>query len=333
MRAFLLSLIVLVVFAAPSTSLAQSEDGIEVTFYGYISPDEDTVISLGHLVADDPSLAAELVSPQYADDFFDGFTQFTDHEFAADLAPRYIDRIDEADEYMVFEGMLDAENGDDPGYLMFLSTEREVYVIFGYQDDAEDLFGLAAETIQAGKAPLRYLDFTRVALSEDGTVDESSRRRALGDGIYESPLYGYALAYDPEEWAVVAEDDDLEDDYDRFSLEHELGFVSLVGDPDYDDDEMARCVDEYAATLESDENVSRLGPVRGESGDAIGRAWAAYRYDQATNDADEPMDVIRYVECLALDDVTLVIIQTSLTDDYDALSMAREELLDELEES
>lgn len=320
MRALIVLLMALVLFAAPAATMAQSEDGIEITFYGYISSDADTVVSLGHVVPDDPSLAEELVSPQYADDFFEGFTDFTDHEFAADLAPRYVDRIDEADEYMVFEGMLEVEGDAKPGYLMFLSTDQQVFVIYAYQADAEDLFRLAEETIQVGEAPLEYSDFTRVELTDGG------------DEIYESPLYGYALAYDPEDWAIESKDDDVEDEYDRITLEHELGFVSLVGDPDYDDDEMQRCVDEYSATLETNEDVSRLGPVRGESGDEIGRAWAAYRYDHASN-GDEPTDQIDYVECVALDGVTLVIIQTSLTDDYEALSTAREELLDGLEES
>ena len=321
MHIFITWLIALVVLAAPSTGLAQAEDGIEITFYAYISSDADTVVSLGHLVPDDPSLAEELVSPQYADDFFEGFTDFTDHEFAADLPPRYIDRIDEADEYMVFEGMLELEDDTEPGYLMFLSTEQQVFVVYAYQDDAEDLFRLAQETIEAGEAPLRYSDYTRVELTDSG------------DEIYESPLYGYALSYDPEDWTVSSEDDDAEDEYDRITLEHELGFVSLVGDPDYDDRELSQCVDEYSRTLETDENVSRLGPVRGESGDESDRAWAAYRYDLEANEDDGPIDLIRYFECQSLDEVTVVIIQTSLANDYETLSTAREELLEGLEAS
>lgn len=160
--------------ATPLTSSAQPLDGVDITFYGYISPNVTKVLTLGHLQADDPSLAAELVSPQYADDFFGSFTQFTDYEFAADLDPQYLDRIDEADEYMVFKGMLDSVDGIKPGYLMFLSTSQQVFVIFGYQDAAEDLFHLAGQTIQASAVPQTYADFNRVDLADDGDIDSAA---------------------------------------------------------------------------------------------------------------------------------------------------------------
>lgn len=166
--------ITLLLFAAPVTSSAQALEGVEATFYGYFSPDVETVVTLGHLQADDPSLAAELVSPQYADDFFSGFTLFTNHEFAADLDPRYLDQIDEADEYMVFKGMLEGAEGIKPGYLTFLSTSQQVFVIFAYQEDASSLFGLAEETIKARKAPVMFADFTRIELTDDAALEEGS---------------------------------------------------------------------------------------------------------------------------------------------------------------
>lgn len=126
---------------------------------------------LGHLKPGDPSLAAELVSPQYADDFFSGFKTFTNHEFAADLDPTYLDQIDEADEYMVFKGMLDLEEGIKPGYVTFLSTSQQVFLIVGYQHDAQDLFLLASQVIREGNAPLTYSTYTRVDLGAEGTID------------------------------------------------------------------------------------------------------------------------------------------------------------------
>jgi hypothetical protein len=161
----------LLAVTAPVMVSAQALEDVEITFYGYFSADASTALTLGHLKPENPALAGELVSPQYADDFFGGFTLFTNHEFAGDLAPGYIDQIDEADEYMVFKGNLDSVDGVKPGYLTFLSTSQQVFVIVGYQADAEALFGLAEQTIQAADAPETYADFTRIELSDASALE------------------------------------------------------------------------------------------------------------------------------------------------------------------
>ena len=83
-------------FAAPLGASAQDTD-FDLTFWGYIAEDESTLMLLGELEPDDPDLAAEFVSPQYGDDFFDGFGAFDDYEIADSLRSREVDQIDEAD--------------------------------------------------------------------------------------------------------------------------------------------------------------------------------------------------------------------------------------------
>jgi hypothetical protein len=168
----------LLAVTAPGTVSAQALDDVEVTFYGYFSDDASTVLSVGHMKPGNPALAGELVSPQYADDFFSGFTLFTDHEFAGDLAPQYIAQIDDADEYMVFKGTLDFVDGAKPGYLTFLSTSQQVFIIYGYQADAADLFGLAAQIIRDGNVPTEYAEYTRIELSDAEAVDGVQRSSA-----------------------------------------------------------------------------------------------------------------------------------------------------------
>jgi hypothetical protein len=161
----------LLVVATPVLASAQALDDVEITFYGYFSADASTVLSVGHMKPANPALAGELVSPQYADDFFGGFTLFTNHEFAGDLASEYIAQIDDAEEYMVFKGTLDFVDGAKPGYLTFLSTSQQVFLIYGYQSDAADLFGLAAQIIRDGDVPTEYAGYTRMELSDAGDVD------------------------------------------------------------------------------------------------------------------------------------------------------------------
>ncbi len=158
---------------ASGVAVAQDLPGVTTSNYGYFSEDVSTGLILVHLEPDNPSLAGEVVSPQYADDFFDGFDIFSDYEFASDLDAAYIDQVDDADEYMVFSGDLDSYDGIRPGYVIMLSTSQQVFLMVGYQADADDLFDLAAETIDEGEAPALFGDFFRVDL-DDFTLDSSS---------------------------------------------------------------------------------------------------------------------------------------------------------------
>ena len=76
--------------------------------------------------------------------------------------------------------------------------------------------------------------------------------------------------------------------------------------------------------------MSEVRAIRGEAGDEDDRVWAAFSYEQVEGD-EEPLEIARYIECRQLDGVTLVILQTSLEEDYDDLYDAREILLEGLE--
>jgi len=174
LRPFLLVMLSLALFGGWSSGLASAQNlpGVTTSSYGYFSPDGSTGLTLVHLEPDDPSLAGDLVSPQYADEFFDGFTMFTDYDFAGDLDAAYINQVDDADEYMVFSGDLNSYDGIRPGYVILLSSSQQVFLMVGYQTDADDLFDLAAETISEGEAPEEFGDFFRVDL-EDFDLESS----------------------------------------------------------------------------------------------------------------------------------------------------------------
>jgi hypothetical protein len=89
---------------------------------------------------------------------------------ASDLAAEHLAQVDDADEYMVFKGMYDSVDGIAPGYLAFISSAQQVFTISGYQADADDRFGLVAQTIREGNAPTQYGDYSRIELSSDGSL-------------------------------------------------------------------------------------------------------------------------------------------------------------------
>ena len=196
-------------------------------------------------------------------------------------------------------------------------------------DDAfDDVFaGVQADVALDGAPPF-------VAESEVfSTTGDGGEAEA---GAYESPQYGYTLAYDPDEWEISAEDDDADDDYDRVQLSNGVSLVSLIGDPDYDAGELDRCLDDYLAGLEQDEAVDDVDILEDDDGDEIegeedGIAFAAYTYTYTDEDGDE-MDLVRYASCEDVGDgVTFVVIQTTIPDDYEEEFAAREELMEGFE--
>lgn len=204
----------------------QAQGDVETTFWAYFSPDATTVITIGELTSSDPSLAAELVSPQYADQFFDGFTIFTDYDFAS-LSNDQSSKISEADEYMVFAGTLDGLDGPAPGLVMFLSTNQEVFLLYGYERDSLLLFDLAEQTIATGDSPETFLDYTRINTTElgDGETDNSSGE-STSNGGYSDDVGRIFCANDP-----VFEPFDI--DGDGFVTQYELSqFADLSADID-----------------------------------------------------------------------------------------------------
>jgi hypothetical protein len=213
--ATILSALILAII--PMSAGAQST--FNTTYYGYFSPDGSNGVMLGELISNDSTLAGELVSPRYADDFFSGFDIFSGHAFASELPARHIEQVSRADEYMVFKGQLDWFDGNAPGYVIFLSVSSKAFILIGCQRDAEDLFGLAAATVDAGRAPQTYGDFTRVPLSDTGTVStgsdgeqsESESQSSLNILCHEDPSIapldtngdGLITLPELEEWSLV----------------------------------------------------------------------------------------------------------------------------------
>ena len=89
------------------------------------------------------------------------------------------------------------------------------------------------------------------------------------------------------------------------------------------------CLADYLAGLEQGEDISNVREMRGESGEEDDRAWAAYSFDIDIG-GDQQIEAVRYVECRILGDITAVIIQSSLAENYEAFSPVREELIEGL---
>lgn len=156
--------------------------------------------------------------------------------------------------------------------------------------------------------------------------------QAGDEETYESPQYGYTLTYDADEWEVVLEDEDEDDDYDTIALSNGISTISVVGDPDYDEDELEDCVDDYLAGLEQNDNASDIEPsderdAEGADDDVV---WATYTYTFAFDSGDEA-DFARYFSCTAVGDgLTLVVIHDAPVDDYEDEVTEREDLLEGL---
>ncbi len=170
---------------APAMVQAQTIPGTTTTTYGYFSNDHTAGLTLVKIEADDPTMAGEMVSPKYADDFFEGSTIFTDYAFASDLDPMYIDQIDESDEYMVFMGNFDFYDGVKPGYVIMLSTSHTVFVMLGYKADVGNLFDLAEAVIAHGAPPAAVGGLKRITLDtyfEQGGIEHIDHLQGCGHG-------------------------------------------------------------------------------------------------------------------------------------------------------
>ena len=164
---------------------------------------------------------------------------------------------------------------------------------------------------------------------EDDADDEDDAEPDDDEETYESPLYGYTLTYDSAEWEVLQEDEDSDDDYDQLFLTNGVSIVGLTGDPDYADDELADCVDDYIGGLENEDSASDIDLLdeQDAEGEDDDRVWQTVTYTWEVEDGEE--DYIRYFECRWLgDDLTLVILHDTLDADYEDEIEAREELLE-----
>ena len=209
-RRFVLGIVVcLALGTSVGITTAQEIPGLEVTFYGYFPADDpESVLLVGELTSDVPGLAAEFVSPDNVNAFFDGYTSFTNYDFASDLPAAYIDQIDEADEYMVFAGDSTLENRTQPAYVMLLSASEKVFMIQGFEPNADDLFALAALTIAEGEAPEQFEDYVRVLTSATGDDSGSAPNTSPGGQQTEDDLNVFC-SVDPNLGVVDLNDDGL----------------------------------------------------------------------------------------------------------------------------
>lgn len=169
--------------------------------------------------------------------------------------------------------------------------------------------------------------------TEDDVADADADGDADGMVTYESPRYGYTITYDAGEWERSLEDDDPDDVYDLLYLSNGISNLGIFGDPDYAEDDLDACVDDYLAGLEQGERNSDIEPLdgRGDAGEEDDRAWATFAYVLEDGNGNED-DFIRYIECRVLGEgVTLVIAQSTFADEYDDEIAAREDVLERLD--
>lgn len=146
--------------------------------------------------------------------------------------------------------------------------------------------------------------------------------------VYESPSYGYTITYDAETWDLYDEEVDDSGPYDRACFTNDTSVLCVTGDPDYDEDQMTDCLDDYVAGLEGGDGVSDVEPLDepDAEGDEDGRAWATYTYT-VEEDGDEG-DFVRYYECIFIDDgLTIVILHGTFPEDYEDEIEVREEFV------
>jgi hypothetical protein len=226
--------VVLSLVVGPATVAAQAI-AYDMTTYGYFSDDGETGFMLIHIEPDDPRLAAEFVSPVYAEDFLQEIAILDEYWWAEDLATGYRNQVAGADEYMVFEGELDFYDGWEPGYVMLLSVDQEIFFLAGYRVDSDDLFDLAEETIDAEAPPRSFEDYTRENLDGDfGSASNQGRSSSADLLCYEDrDLRGFDLDDD----GVITLDE-----LDAFAGEPAVDdVIDMLEDDGYDGIEYENC--------------------------------------------------------------------------------------------
>jgi len=226
--------LILALVSSPVGVAAQSD--YDMTSYGYISDDGDSALMLIHIEPYDSRLAAEFVSPAYADEFLQELGILDEYWWAESLETRYRNQVAGADEYMVFEGELDFYDGWEPGYVMLLSVDQEIFLLAGYRSDARDLFDLAEEVIWDEAAPRSFNDYTRDDLDDDfGSSNNQGNSSSSGDLFcYEDrSLRGLDFNDDGvitlDELDVLAGDPDVDD------------VIEMLEDDGYDGIEYENC--------------------------------------------------------------------------------------------
>jgi hypothetical protein len=227
--------LVLALVSSPAGVAAQGSD-FDMTTYGYFSDDGQTGLMLIHIEPYDSRLAAEFVSPAYADVFLQEIGILDEYWWAESLETRYRNQVAGADEYMVFEGELDFYDGWESGYVMLLSVDQEIFMLAGYRADARDLFDLAEEVIDAEAAPRSFDDFTRENLDDDDFGSSNNQgNRSSGDFLCYEDRSLSSLDFNDDGVITLDELDELAGDPDVDDV------IDMLEDDGYDGIEYQNC--------------------------------------------------------------------------------------------
>lgn len=227
------------------------------------------------------------------------------------------------------------DGGDEEDWMRYIECQSNLIgvTLVIMQDSPVDDY---EDEVAAREDLVLGIEFTVDEVDEDEPTEEATEETAeetAEEATYESPTYGYTLTYDPDTWEIAQEDADEDDPYDLIEFSNGPSLIYVVGNPDYAEDELDTCIDDYVDGLRQADDSDNVKAIRGRdaAGSEADRAWATYSYTY-TGNGDEEVDWIRYYECRALGDgVTLVIAHDASPDDYDDEVSAREDLLAGLE--
>ena len=112
---------------------------------------------------------------------------------------------------------------------------------------------------------------------------------------YESPTYGYTIAWDGA-WTVDREES--EDDFDILKIDTEFSSLWFEGQRDFDGDPEA-CLDDSVSSFEDETNVLSVEPREDDLGSEDDRAFGVYDFTMSGED-DEELPGTMYLECRTL---------------------------------
>jgi hypothetical protein len=168
----------------------------------------------------------------------------------------------------------------------------------------------------------------------DAEEEDEETPVAEGAEVYESPTYGYTVAYDPEVWEA---EDASQGGTDQLTLTDGPSQVFIEGREDYGGDAVA-CVNDQVATVRDSPGVTAVDPATDADGDrdAGGDATAFHAvYTVTATDGTfaGTAGLTLYFECRTIEEGTSVAIITHIveSDDYAAEAPKVEEILDTLE--
>ncbi len=192
----------------------------------------------------------------------------------------------------------------------------------------------ATETEVAAEGPPHGQTTTRGDTGDTGDTGDDGN--GIEGNTYTSPQYDYTLTWDEDEWEAASASSDEETGYDSIRLLGEFSIIEIRSDPDYQGDPLA-CREDWADILRAAEGVEEFQPLEDAAGDAIAdenddTASAAYAVTLTTETGDT-FNVVDYVECQVLvpRESNVVIIHSTLREDYDDQVEVREDLLAGLE--